>query len=230
MNPLKLIKRKKYGKHSEFQTKYKELESSWDYFADKKYTESIRECEKYVNHKNKKLRQESVHLKAISNFHLENYKEASKYFEALSNETKSINDIFNVVTSSTMAGFIEKGEKYIKIIENSNFSKMFTFNRKHPPIHFMYFYYSKALLDQKEYTRSYEQISKLCEIYISLKITDDTFLYIRGVPFFHETIDTLKEIYINQNGKMKMRSLLKRMLENVDDDGKKYIEKNFSNL
>ncbi|PIE78348.1 MAG: hypothetical protein CSA15_08275, partial [Candidatus Delongbacteria bacterium] len=90
-------------------------------------------------------------------------------------------------------------------------------------IPYIYFYYMQALKDIKEYEKAFSQLEKLKEIYSTISITDTHFLYMRGVPFFQDTLNASKEI-LEHSEKNKAINFINELKRNIDEEGKQHLE------
>ncbi|HLP50588.1 MAG TPA: hypothetical protein VK154_06860 [Chitinophagales bacterium] len=192
----------------------------WAKVKEQKFEEVITEVKEILNKDDQADKGEARRLLGLCYFQQGKFDLAEQAYLEQTSTSENSDDWFNLVTSSTLNRNIELGEQaYLKAIE---FYKRNATN-ENLPIPQIYYYYMQALRDIKEYERAFLQLEKLKEIYCSLSITDSTFLYIRGVPFFQTAIESSKEILENiERGKAE--SFMKALHNGVDDDGKQYLD------
>jgi len=68
------------------------------------------------------------------------------------------------------------------------------------------------------------QIEELRSIYEQLKITDDTFVYIRGVPFLSHTMDVAVDVFRGLGESFAWSQWIDSFAEKLDDEGREYLE------
>lgn len=153
---------------------------------------------------------------ALAYFHTENYKKSTELFERICQNNKNAVDWFNLATSAIMNNDTQKG---LQALETAiRFNKETKTDGKGIPTPFMYLYAAHALKDSGEFDLAFKQLNKLRDIYKSLSITDDTFLYMRGVPFFSEFISLAKAILPNQKA-VDPQKWIKQISSSLDEDG-----------
>ena len=85
-------------------------------------------------------------------------------------------------------------------------------------------YYACALRDRGEFARAFEQVEELRAIYEQLKITDDTFVYIRGVPFLSHTMDVAVDVFRGLGDSFDWQQWVDAFAKNLDDEGREYLQ------
>ena len=85
-------------------------------------------------------------------------------------------------------------------------------------------YHSFSLAQGGDPQRAVKPAAELTEIYCLGEITDDHFLYMRGVPFFPNFLRLLQTLE-SQLGETTIKPLLQKLGSYVDDPGKRLIEK-----
>ncbi|XOV91786.1 MAG: hypothetical protein ACFHWX_16430 [Bacteroidota bacterium] len=200
-------------------SKFPELEDAWQHFKKEEFEQSIEKASKSLNSSKLKIKNEANKLIALSNFRLGDYGTSRIIFKELVVNSKNPDDWFNLVTSATLNNEIELGKQaFDKAIE------LYRKNGKKDNLSVpsMMFYYMQCLKDIKCYDLAFEQLDGLRKIYTDLKITDSTFLYLRGVPFFEHSIDASEEILINLDPQI-VKDWLTQFKKSVDDDGQQYL-------
>jgi tetratricopeptide (TPR) repeat protein len=166
------------------------------------------------------LRREANKLCGITLFRQNRYPDAVPYFAAAAELSSEVNDWFNLVTSSTLAGDIIRGQ--------AAFQRAWQFQEQagwsqHPTAPFMRYYYAQALRDVGEPRLALAQFEELRKLYEKLRITDDTFVYIRGMPFLLHTLRAAVPVFRALAHEFDARAWLGAFASNVDDDGKRDI-------
>jgi hypothetical protein len=197
------------------------LDSAWRKFQENEFDEVIKIAETFQEGTDERLKYESAKLIGLAKFRQHKFAEAENMFSRLAADSNDPDDWFNLVTSSTMNRNISLSKSsYDRTLE---LCKARTKKNSVSMPQVMY-YYMLALRDIQEYSLAHEQLVKLTDTYSSLGITDPTFLYLRGVPFFSETLEQAKAILEN-NAKEKSLNLLNTLKANVDEDGKEFLDK-----
>jgi hypothetical protein len=197
------------------------LDYLWKKFSDGKFDDVIKEADNLINANDAVTKNEALKLKGLSYFRQGKYDLSEKIFTELSAKSTNPNDWFNVITSAALNKNFELSDKALeKTIEY--YSENGTENDLPTPQ--VFYYYMLALRDVKEYQKAFVQLEKLKDIYCKLVITDATFLYIRGVPFFEDAISAGKEILENID-KDQAQKFLAELHGRLDDEGKDYIDK-----
>jgi tetratricopeptide (TPR) repeat protein len=198
-----------------------EFDTLWIKLNENKYAEVINEATKFIQSDKKSIKNEALKLIGLSYFRNGQYNLSEQTFETLTETSSSPEDWFNLVTSSTLNKNIELSEKaYKKTLEL--YKEKGT--KENIPIPQIYFYYMQGLRDVKEYSKAFQQLEKLTDIYAKLVITDDTFVYMRGVPFLSHTLEASKEI-LESIDIEKAKKLISDLMSKVDEEGKDYLMK-----
>lgn len=191
-------------------------------FMDEKYDEVISKALPLVNDKDNNVSFEFKLKIALSYFRKGNYKESLELFEKVALIKNDVGSWFNVITSAILSNEIQKGKnafnKCLELQEISGF-------KQQPSVPFIRYYYACALNDVGLFNEALEQLSELKNIYMQLVITDDTFVYIRGVPFMSHTLDLARKVFNGLRMDFSHSEWLKELKQKVDDDGKEIIEK-----
>ena len=197
-----------------------ELKEAWEAYQSNDFDKAYWLLNNHITSPDIELANEAKKLNALIKFQSGNYSEAYPIFLEVSSSSNDVNDWFNVVTSSTLAGKIEISEnafaRILKIHESTNYTQT-------PPLPIIRQYYACALRDVQEYSKALTQLNELTKIYEQLKITDDTFLYMRGVPFLSHTTEVALDVFNGMNEKVKGKEWLESFSQNVDDLGKEYL-------
>lgn len=164
---------------------------------------------------------------ALSYFHTENYKKSTELFSQICEDSKDPLAWFNLCTSAIMNNEERKG---LEALNNAiRYNRETETNGKGMPTPFMQLYATKALVDAGKYNLAFNQLNELAEVYGSLSITDSTFLYMRGVPFFEEFTKLSKDILSKQTV-TDSKDWIAYVSSRLDDDGKAGLEEIKNNL
>jgi tetratricopeptide (TPR) repeat protein len=197
-----------------------ELEEAALLISEEKYQEAMELAKPFMGSDNEKTSCEAKHIVGLSNFHLGNFQLSKELFEAVAEKRDDTVSWFNLMTSAVLAGDAEKGEDAFKKSLEANEKS----GRKQQPSQPMIvYYYACALNDAKMYDRSLEYLNSLKRIYMQLKITDDTFVYMRGVPYFRMTLDLAKKVFDGLGDRTKWAEWLDELEKELDEDGKRTV-------
>ena len=191
-------------------------------FRNEKFDEVIERASLLLSDHDQELVLEANLRIALSYFRKAKYEDSLPIFEKIADAKNDVGSWFNVITSAILANEIDKGKKAFKktqeLQKESNYSQQ-------PSLPQIRYYYACALNDIGLYAEALEQLDELKKIYMQLVITDDTFVYIRGVPFMSHTLDLARKVLIGMNMELSNSTWLKELKAAVDDDGKEIIEK-----
>lgn len=202
-------------------------EHLWELLQNEKYDEVIKGANRFLNHKSAVLSKDALKLTGLSLFRKSQYQEALPYFLDASKIEAEVNDWFNIVTSATLSRNIKVGsDAFDKAIE----LRLKSENNEPPSIPFMRLYYSCALRDINEHKLALMQINELRKIYEQLKITDSTFLYLRGVPFLSHTMDVAVDVFKGLGSQFSSKDWIDGFAKKLDEEGQKYLTKVQQNL
>jgi len=192
----------------------------WELLQNEKYEEVIPEAKKLLGHKSAPIAKDANKLMGMALFRKAKYKEALPYFQKATEYNPEINDWFNVITSGTLSKNVEVGrnafDKAVQLQLDSG-------HKEQPSIPFMRQYYACALRDIGEYDLALEQINELRLIYEQLKITDTTFVYIRGVPFLSHTMNVAVDVFNGLGASFNAQEWIDSFSSKLDEEGQEYL-------
>ena len=87
----------------------------------------------------------------------------------------------------------------------------------------MKIYFANQLIEKGNFNLAFEMLKDVSKTYCEYKILDDTFLFMRGVPFFGDYIETLDKVKGNVD-KTEFENLISILEVELDKDGKFYID------
>jgi hypothetical protein len=74
-----------------------------------------------------------------------------------------------------------------------------------------------------EFALALEQIQELRKIYEQLRITDDTFVYLRGVPMLPHTMKLALSVFRGLGAEFPAQQWISEFAARVDDEGAQYL-------
>ncbi len=192
----------------------------WELLQSEKYDEVILGAEKLLGHKSKPIYKDACKLMGMSLFRQAKYREALTYFQKATEYNPTVNDWFNVITAGTLSKNIEIGRN---AFEKAVQLQLDTGHKEQPSIAFMRQYYACALRDVGEFQLALEQINELRKIYEQLKITDTTFVYLRGVPFLSHTMDVAVDVFNGLGSSFDAKEWIDSFSLQLDEEGQEYL-------
>lgn len=164
---------------------------------------------------------------ALAFYYKADYTASLKHFESISIQDENTENLFNVLTSTLALKKIDQSRDiFNKIIKTHRGAKSTGKGKNFLPqlcIPYIRYYYAYGLTEAGIYDEAVVQLDELKKIYTSIKITDDTFLYLRGIPFFSSTLELAKKVFDGLNKDFKNSAYLNDLLSAVDTYGKKFI-------
>lgn len=199
----------------------RELRDAWRALETEDFDSAINHAQEFMDAVDDALALESRKIVSLGQFRKENYSTAVPLFHEIAKTTNDVGDWFNVITSATMAGDIELGEhafdQALRLQKSADYSEQ-------PSVPFMRQYFACALRDRGEYEKALGQIEELRSIYEQLKITDDTFVYIRGVPFLSHTMDVAVDVFRGLDNTFDSIGWIDSFATKLDDEGREYLQ------
>lgn len=144
--------------------------------------------------------------------------EAYLIYEELYNKKSNATNSFNLLMCAVFCG---KTEVETKLYEKL---KDYVPNIKKEPMElsgcFVRYYYALTLCEVKRNNEAIEIVDYLLEVLSKYKITDPTFLYIRGIPPAHLIYELIKNTFIGDE--IQFAKYKNKLLSLLDEDTKKY--------
>ena len=161
---------------------------------------------------------------ALSYYYKNDFEKSLTLFEEIALKKNDVESWFNVLMSLMPSQKTQQGKevfnKILKIHKGLNDQQP-----RELAIPFIRFYYACGLNDNGLFDDALEQLEELKKIYMELKITDDTFVYIRGVPFLSSTLDLAKKVFEGLDMDFSNSDFLIELKNKVDYEGKITIKK-----
>jgi len=163
---------------------------------------------------------DSNRIEGISLFNKKRFEEAHKIFKKLNEENStSENKYFLSLTSLKRRDF----EKAIALFEEAiNTFELDIKNVQHS-IPNMKTYFANQLIEKENYPLAFKLLKDVSNTYCEYKILDDTFLYMRGIPFFGDYVEILNKVK-GKVEKIEYEKLVSKLEIELDKDGKFYID------
>lgn len=129
-------------------------------------------------------------------------------------------DWFNLARAAVMTSDFSQGQAAFNNVEKAYKSGNYGEN-----ISFLLlrYYFAQFLRECGEYEKAFEQVNELRSVYEELRITDDTFVYIRGVPMLAHTMDLAMSLFPHLAGKVDPVVWIDSFSKKLDDEGKLYL-------
>lgn len=170
---------------------------------------------------------------ALAYYYKADYENSLTHFKHLTVKDECTENLFNVLMSLlALKKSDEARDVFNKIIATHRGPKSTGQGQNFLPqlcIPFVRYYYACGLAEADKYDEASIQLEELKKIYISLKVTDSTYLYLRGIPFFSDTLELAKKIFAGQNKDFKNSAFLNDLLSAVDSEGRSLIKNNYLN-
>lgn len=153
-----------------------------------------------------------VSLSRLSRWH-----EAFDHYHHLFELEDNAFNALQLATTSVMAGELLRGEAWFaKAVElNTQDSEM-------PPARLRTVYLS-ALENAGEYEASAPHLDWLAQGYMAMRITDDTFVWARGFPFFAEFLRKSQHLLSHALQGQDLKAWYERMAESLDEEGRAMV-------
>ena len=200
--------------------RHPELRDAWLALETDYVDRALELATQHTNSRDVELAADAKKLVALIQFRRGQYKTALALFRDVVAVHDDAGNWFNVATAATLDGEIESGrtafDRALAAIERGNVADGLS-----SP--FIRQYYACALRDRSEFTRALEQIEALRSIYEQLKITDDTFVYIRGVPFLSHTMEVAVDVFHGLGDGFDWNQWIESFARKLDDEGREYL-------
>ncbi|MAI71629.1 MAG: hypothetical protein CMM01_12030 [Rhodopirellula sp.] len=201
--------------------RHPQLRDAWLAFENANPDRALQLAEPYLTDIDRRLSTNAKKLVGLVHFRHNNYEEAFQLFRDVAATQNDAESWFNVVTAATLNGEIQSGRE---AFDNAVSARTREGASDGISIPFMRQYYACALRDQRQYHLAFQQITELRNIYEQLKITDDTFVYLRGVPFLSHTMDVAIDVFLGLGDSFDANGWIDSFASHVDDDGRAYLK------
>lgn len=192
-----------------------------DLLREEKYDKVISKASLLTADSNQEIALEANLKIALAYFGKGNYERSLPIFKKIAYIKNDVESWFNVMTSAVLSRNVQKGkEAFHKALELQELND----DSQHPSVPQIRYFYGCALNDIGLNREALEQLDELKKIYMQLVITNDTFVYLRGIPFISQTLDLAKKVMKGLNIEFSSSTWLNELKEAVDEEGKEIIE------
>lgn len=191
-------------------------------YSAKKYDEIISRLSALTDGEEVSLKTKRV--LALSYFYKEDYENSVAIFMEIAQKKNDLESWFNCLNPLLLSKKMQEAKDVfitiLKIHKGLNANQP-----RELAVPFVRYYYACGLNEAGLFDEALEQLEELKKVYIALKVTDDTFVYIRGIPFLSNTLELAKKVFTGLEKNFANSDYLKELKRNVDDDGKILIKK-----
>ncbi len=165
---------------------------------------------------------------ALAYYYKGDHENSLRFFEKIAVQDNNTENLFNVMMSLLSLKKTDPAKNVFNEIIRTHRGRKSTGQGKNflPQLCIPYirYYYALGLADAEVYDEAFIQLDELKKIYMQVKITDGTYLYLRGIPFFNNTLDLAKRIFEGQNKEFKNSPFLNDLFVCCDAEGKDLIK------
>jgi len=196
------------------------LRDAWLKFQTDYLDEAREIAERHVHAPDTKMAMEARKIVALVAFRQGQHQAALPMFEQVAAHTGKAADLFNVMTCAGTAGNVGRAQEafdgVIHQYEGGDTEGV-------PPLPYIWYYHGCALRDGGHPDAALPMVQKLRPVYEQLKITDDTFLHIRGVPFLSHTMSLAVDIFRSTGEAADACAWIRDFARSLDEDGQSYL-------
>jgi tetratricopeptide (TPR) repeat protein len=196
----------------------KDLDEAYKEIQKGNHEKGIKLTERYLSFKDQEVQLLAYTISAIGNFESGNYTVAKEQYKKCADMSNDNQDWFNVCTSATLAKDFELGSLAFQKAMDPYSNQ--TSNISGP---MMTYYYSQALADAGNFSKSREMIEPLKDLYKKIKITDTHYLNTQGMPMIQNFLDVVKKIYNGTKDK-SVSVLLDDLSSGLDEEGQEMLK------
>ena len=193
-----------------------ELNPAWEAMGQREPRRAMMLAEPLLDHDDPAVAEEAKRVVAVASFHTQDFTRSAELYEQLAAGSEASFDWFNYATSSVMADLPYQGEAaLLKALE-------FHPNQVGPPaptVPQMRHYLGCALRDRGFFERALLQLDELRRYYGMVRVTDDHFVYVRGLPFFSSTLDLAVDVFRGLNNPDAAAAWFDGFATEVDQEG-----------
>ncbi|VWD56088.1 hypothetical protein BLA39750_06736 [Burkholderia lata] len=131
---------------------------------------------------------DAARLCAIAYSEMERYPEAFSYWLKLFEQEPSAHNALQLATTSVMCGEVERGEAWLTKAAQVNHD---THEQSDATARVNFI---SALMQSGRVREALPHLAWMRDVYAHMRITDSTFLYMRGIPFFSSFLEKSLEI------------------------------------
>ena len=157
---------------------------------------------------------------ALTYYYKQDYENSLNHFQNIADNHATTENLFNVMTSLLALKDINRAKSVYDTIVKTH--RGVGRGKKFVPeltIPYIRYYYASGCADAGAFEEALARLDEIKKIYIELNITDSTFLYIRGVPFFGSFIQLAQKVFEGQGKDLNTSEFLDELKSGVDSDG-----------
>ncbi len=198
-----------------------ELDAGWAAMDEGNFDQAVKEALPHTQAANENLRAEANKLAGLAYFQLRDAEKALPHLKEVATIVNDAHAWFNVVTSAALAGDLVQADTAMdKVAQGLDGQKTDPEDLSLPQAKL---YYGMALCDVEEFDKAFTQLEWLRGFYESYKVTDDTFLYLRGMPTFPHALQLMVRVFDGLDEKFDHEKWVRDFAAKLDDDGRDYI-------
>jgi tetratricopeptide (TPR) repeat protein len=181
----------------------------------------VREATQFLADGNPEYAREANRLTGLGRFRSGEYQDSLPFFETAARGSDQASDWFDLASAELMAARPEEAEESFQKALDCQEASGYT---QQPGVPFMMYFFMFALSKEGFQERAFRHLEELRKLYEAMKITDDTFVYVRGVPFLSQTMEAaipvLRVVLTRQEAVGWLRSFASKL----DKPGKAYLK------
>lgn len=198
-----------------------ELDAGWAAMDEGNFDKAVKEALPHTKAANENLRAEANKLAGLAYFQLRDAPKALPHLQEVASIINDAHSWFNVVTSATLADDLKQADdamdKVTKLLDGVEIDPG---DMSLPQAKL---YYGMALCDMEEFDKAFEQLNWLRGFYEGYTITDDTFLYLRGMPLFPHAMQLMVRVFDGMDPAFDREKWVRDFAVKLDDQGRDYI-------
>ena len=196
----------------------KELDTGWQALQEGRFADALNEAQSFISSNNTELAREANTLAGMSFFNQREPAKALPYFRTAAEDSDDVQKWLNVMSSAGACGEVAVGEEALETLlalDEVNPSLPLEMSRMNAKL---YFAWALCTAGQCEAALTY--VEALRPVYEGLNITDDHFLFMRGVPFFGRYVETAKMAFAGLGQEEEFKQWIKNFGTKLDEEGR----------
>lgn len=157
---------------------------------------------------------EAARLLGLICVRMNNHAQAVKHYDLVCTKSDDSEDWFNLAMARLMSGDTVHG-----IVALEEAKRRQAKSRQKMSVSMMLFYFVGGLLDRTMWDAAKRYLQEMCEVYVSLGRTGDTFLYANDVPYFSWFLNAVVTAYRGSNSVRAGIEWLKSIAPRLDPEG-----------
>lgn len=194
-----------------------ELETALSHLHAERYDAVLATANPYVASDQLALRTDANRLCALASCSLAQWTDACRFWDTLFKDEPSAHNALQLATSSVMAGDVARGESWLERALAMNITS------HEMPAVAIETNFVTALTNSGNMRAALPYLERIKELYVALKVTDPTFLFVRQVPRFDIFLDKSMPIVDASLQADQKRSWYESMMPHLDDRGQEEL-------